>query len=99
MEEDLVYPGVIEDMNLIASITEDYTFERAQTQIDNILVQIELLRTLQTVYMTTGVRGKDHELVVAEFAWEAEGEKEENRPTRRHLDEFRAAHRHEYKRV
>eukprot|EP00965_Chrysotila_dentata_P114799 3794293-Pleurochrysis_carterae.AAC.1 len=36
-EEDVIYQGVLEDLNLVASITEDYTFERAQTQIDNIL--------------------------------------------------------------
>eukprot|EP00965_Chrysotila_dentata_P243803 6205619-Pleurochrysis_carterae.AAC.1 len=36
-EEDVIYQGFLEDLNLVASITEDYTFERAQTQIDNIL--------------------------------------------------------------
>eukprot|EP00965_Chrysotila_dentata_P149304 4930967-Pleurochrysis_carterae.AAC.1 len=36
-EEDVIYQGILEDLNLVASITEDYTFERAQTQIDNIL--------------------------------------------------------------
>eukprot|EP00965_Chrysotila_dentata_P004564 148340-Pleurochrysis_carterae.AAC.1 len=36
-EEDVIYQGFLEDLNMVASITEDYTFERAQTQIDNIL--------------------------------------------------------------
>eukprot|EP00965_Chrysotila_dentata_P041750 1384779-Pleurochrysis_carterae.AAC.1 len=40
-EEDIIYQGILEDMNLIASITEDHTFERGQTQIDNILVPVE----------------------------------------------------------
>eukprot|EP00965_Chrysotila_dentata_P218791 6190770-Pleurochrysis_carterae.AAC.1 len=88
MEEDVVFQGVIEDLNLITSITKDYTFERARTQIDNILVPIELPHTLQTAHTATGVREKDHRLVVARLAWEVKGEEGEDRPTRRYIDKF-----------
>eukprot|EP00965_Chrysotila_dentata_P066739 2209690-Pleurochrysis_carterae.AAC.1 len=53
-EEDVIYQGSLEDLNLVASITEDYTFERAQTQIDNILVPIELIHNLKEAHVTTG---------------------------------------------
>eukprot|EP00965_Chrysotila_dentata_P113170 3739531-Pleurochrysis_carterae.AAC.1 len=61
-EEDVIYQGVIEDLNLAASIPEDYTFERAQTQIDNILLPIELIHNLKEAHVTTRVREKDHKL-------------------------------------
>eukprot|EP00965_Chrysotila_dentata_P114212 3775440-Pleurochrysis_carterae.AAC.1 len=69
LEEDVIYQGAIDDLNLIASIAEDYTFERARTQVDNILIPIELLHTLQTAHTATGVREKDHRTVVARLAW------------------------------
>eukprot|EP00965_Chrysotila_dentata_P041610 1379725-Pleurochrysis_carterae.AAC.1 len=61
-EEDIIYQGILEDTNLIASITEDYTFERAQTQIDNILIPVEIIHNLKEAHVTTGVREKDHRL-------------------------------------
>eukprot|EP00965_Chrysotila_dentata_P001635 54326-Pleurochrysis_carterae.AAC.1 len=70
MEEDVVFQGMIEDLNLITSITRDHTFERGKTQIDNILIPIELIHTLQTAHTATGVREKDHRLVAARLAWE-----------------------------
>eukprot|EP00965_Chrysotila_dentata_P001984 64806-Pleurochrysis_carterae.AAC.1 len=56
-------------MDLIASITEDHTFERGQTQIDNILVPVELIHTLKEAHRATGVREKDHKMVMASLAW------------------------------
>eukprot|EP00965_Chrysotila_dentata_P108569 3586625-Pleurochrysis_carterae.AAC.1 len=91
-EEDVIYQGVIEDLNLVASITEDYTFERAQTQIDNILVPIELIYNLKEAYVSTGIREKDHKLVIAALAWEMKGGKGDSRPTRRHTDKFQETH-------
>eukprot|EP00965_Chrysotila_dentata_P076618 2529713-Pleurochrysis_carterae.AAC.1 len=67
--EDVIYQGVIEDLNLIPSLTEDYTFERARTQIDNILVPTELIHSLKEAFATTGVREKDHKMVMASFTW------------------------------
>eukprot|EP00965_Chrysotila_dentata_P194812 6176598-Pleurochrysis_carterae.AAC.3 len=64
-EKDVIYQGVMEDLNLVASVTEDYTFERAQTQIDNILVPIELIHNLKEAHVTTWVRERDHKLVMA----------------------------------
>eukprot|EP00965_Chrysotila_dentata_P198794 6179025-Pleurochrysis_carterae.AAC.2 len=72
-KEDVAYQGVIEDLDRIAGITEDYTFDWAHTQIDNILIPVELLHTLRAAYTVTGVREKDHRMVVAELAWETEG--------------------------
>eukprot|EP00965_Chrysotila_dentata_P058541 1942262-Pleurochrysis_carterae.AAC.1 len=77
MEEDVVFQGTIEDLNLVSCLTTDYTFERARTQIDNILIPIELLHTLQTAHTSTGVREKDHRLILASLAWEVKGEKGE----------------------
>eukprot|EP00965_Chrysotila_dentata_P030144 1003765-Pleurochrysis_carterae.AAC.1 len=91
-EEDIIYQGILEDINLVASVTEDYTFERSQTQIDNILIPIELVHNLKEAHVTTGVRGKDHKLVIATLAWEMKGGKGGCRPTRRHTDKFQEAH-------
>eukprot|EP00965_Chrysotila_dentata_P043319 1439726-Pleurochrysis_carterae.AAC.3 len=74
-EEDMIYQGITEDLKLIASITEDYTFERAQTQIDNILVTIGLVLTLTEARVTAGVREKDHKMVIAALAWGIKGGK------------------------
>eukprot|EP00965_Chrysotila_dentata_P167685 5537600-Pleurochrysis_carterae.AAC.1 len=98
-EEDAVYQGVIEDLNLVASVTEDYTFERAQTQIDNILVPVELIHNLEAAYATTGVREKDHKMVMAIFAWEMKGGRGERRPTRRQTNKFQEKHWLEYERI
>eukprot|EP00965_Chrysotila_dentata_P175197 5783246-Pleurochrysis_carterae.AAC.1 len=68
-EGDVIYQGFIEDLNLVASVTEDYTFERAQTQIDNILVPIKLIHNLKEAHTSTGVREKDHKMVMATLAW------------------------------
>eukprot|EP00965_Chrysotila_dentata_P041704 1382916-Pleurochrysis_carterae.AAC.1 len=76
-EEDVIYQGVLEDLNLVACVTEDHTFERAQTQIDNILIPIELVHNLKEAHVTTGVREKDHKLVIAALAWEMKGGKGE----------------------
>eukprot|EP00965_Chrysotila_dentata_P185905 6137636-Pleurochrysis_carterae.AAC.1 len=99
MEEDVMFQGILEDLNLITCITEDYTFERARTQIDNILVPIELLHTLQTAYTTTGVREKDHKLVVASLAWEVQGDKGVARPIRRYADKFEEEHWCRYEQI
>eukprot|EP00965_Chrysotila_dentata_P256409 6212529-Pleurochrysis_carterae.AAC.1 len=98
-EEDVVYQGVIEDLNLVASVTEDYTFERAQTQIDNILVPVELIHNLEAAYATTGVREKDHKMVMAIFAWEMQGGRGERRPTRRLTNKFQEKHWSQYERM
>eukprot|EP00965_Chrysotila_dentata_P262532 6214596-Pleurochrysis_carterae.AAC.3 len=89
MVDDVVIQGVIEDLNLITSITKDYTFERARTQIDNIL----------TAHTATRVREKDHRLVVARLAWEMKREKGEDRPTRRYTDKFKEEQRLGYKQM
>eukprot|EP00965_Chrysotila_dentata_P061473 2035901-Pleurochrysis_carterae.AAC.2 len=98
-EEDVIYQGILEDINLIASVTEDFTFERAQTQIDNILIPIELVHNLKEAHVTTGVREKDHKLVVATLAWEMKGGKGECRPTGRHTDKFQETHWLKYERI
>eukprot|EP00965_Chrysotila_dentata_P259283 6213507-Pleurochrysis_carterae.AAC.2 len=99
MKEDVVFQGVIEDLSLVTSITRDYTFERAKTQIDNILIPIELIHTLQTAHTATGVREKDHRLVVARFAWEVKGEKGGGRPTRRYTDKFEEEQWQQYEQI
>eukprot|EP00965_Chrysotila_dentata_P202510 6181167-Pleurochrysis_carterae.AAC.2 len=99
MEEDAVYQGVIEDLNLVASITEDYTFKQAQTQIDNILVPNELLHTLQTAFTATRVREKDHKMIVARLAWEVAVVKGECRPTRRQINGFQEYHWNKYEQI
>eukprot|EP00965_Chrysotila_dentata_P045453 1509994-Pleurochrysis_carterae.AAC.1 len=98
-EEDVVYQGVLEDLNMVASIAQDYTFERAQTQIENILVPIELIHNLKEAHVTTGVRETDHKLVMATLAWEMKGEKGEYRPTRRYTDKFQELHWLRYERI
>eukprot|EP00965_Chrysotila_dentata_P046470 1544392-Pleurochrysis_carterae.AAC.1 len=90
---------VIEDLNLVPSVTEDYTFERAQTQIDNILIPIELIHNLTEAYATTGVREKDHKMVMAAFTWEMKGGKGERRPARRYTDKFQETHWLKYERI
>eukprot|EP00965_Chrysotila_dentata_P006211 202821-Pleurochrysis_carterae.AAC.2 len=97
LEEDVVYQGVIEDLNLITSKTKDHTFERARTQIDNILLQIELLHTLQTAH--TAIGEKDHRMVVARLAWKVKGAKGESRPTRRCTSRFQAGHWQRYEQI
>eukprot|EP00965_Chrysotila_dentata_P206732 6183709-Pleurochrysis_carterae.AAC.5 len=89
-EEDVIYQGVLEDMNLIACITEDHTFERGQTQIDIILVPVELMvmHTLKEAHTSTGVREKDHKMVMASMAWGTRGCEGERRPTKRYTDGF-----------
>eukprot|EP00965_Chrysotila_dentata_P033089 1102113-Pleurochrysis_carterae.AAC.1 len=99
MEEDEVYQGVLEDLNLITSITNEYTFERARTQIDNILIPIELLHNLQTAHTATGVREKDHRLVLARLAWEVKGKMGEERPTCRYTDRFEEEHWQRYEQL
>eukprot|EP00965_Chrysotila_dentata_P132026 4364601-Pleurochrysis_carterae.AAC.1 len=99
MKEDIVFQGVIEDLDLIAGITEDYTFERAHTQIDNILIPVEMLHTLRATYTAMGVREKDHRIFAAELPWEAEGARGENRPTRRHSDKFSEEHWQKYEQI
>eukprot|EP00965_Chrysotila_dentata_P147959 4884016-Pleurochrysis_carterae.AAC.6 len=79
-KEDVAYQGVVEDLDLTASITEDCTFERSRTQIDNILIPVELIHTLRSAYAVTGVREKDHKMVVAESAWETGGRREQTGP-------------------
>eukprot|EP00965_Chrysotila_dentata_P092512 3053034-Pleurochrysis_carterae.AAC.1 len=98
-EEDVIYQEVIEDLNLVPSVTEEYTFERAQTQIDNVLIPIELLHNLKAAYTSTGVREKDHKMVLAVLAWDTKGEKGERRPTRRHTNKFQEKHWHQYERI
>eukprot|EP00965_Chrysotila_dentata_P103059 3402691-Pleurochrysis_carterae.AAC.1 len=98
-EEDVIYQGVIEDLNLVPSVTEEHTFERARTQIDNILVPIELLHNLKAAYTSTGVREKDHKMVLAVFAWDVKGDKGERRPTRRHTDKFQEKHWLQYEQI
>eukprot|EP00965_Chrysotila_dentata_P213544 6187681-Pleurochrysis_carterae.AAC.2 len=98
-EEEVIFQGILEDLNLVTSVTEDYTFERAQTQIDNILVPIELIHNLKEAHVTTGVREKDHKLVIATLAWEMKGGKGESRPTRRHTDKFQEIHWLQYERI
>eukprot|EP00965_Chrysotila_dentata_P016924 561183-Pleurochrysis_carterae.AAC.1 len=98
-EEDVIYQGFLEDLNMVASITEDYTFERAKTQIDNILVPIELIHNLKEAHVTTGVREKDHTLVIAALAWEMKGGKGELRPTKRYTDKFQEKHWFAYERI
>eukprot|EP00965_Chrysotila_dentata_P093986 3106180-Pleurochrysis_carterae.AAC.1 len=49
-------------------MTEEFTFERGQTQIDNILVPVELLHTLKEAHTSTGVREKDHRMFMASLA-------------------------------
>eukprot|EP00965_Chrysotila_dentata_P050521 1674257-Pleurochrysis_carterae.AAC.1 len=98
-EEDVIYQGFLEDLNLVASITEDYTFKRAQTQIDNILVPIELIHNLKEAYTTTGVREKDHKMVIAALAWEMKGGKGELRPTKRYTDKFQEKQWLTYERI
>eukprot|EP00965_Chrysotila_dentata_P164700 5437938-Pleurochrysis_carterae.AAC.1 len=95
-EEDVIYQGVLEDMNVIACITEDHTFERGQTQIDNILVPVELIRTLREAHTAMGVREKDHKMVIASLAWETWGSEGERRPTRRYADGFQEAQWRKY---
>eukprot|EP00965_Chrysotila_dentata_P223601 6193670-Pleurochrysis_carterae.AAC.1 len=70
MEEDVAYQGAIEDLNLTASITEDHTYERAQTQIDKTLVPVELVHTLREAHTATT---RDHKMVLARLAWGAKG--------------------------
>eukprot|EP00965_Chrysotila_dentata_P118154 3905229-Pleurochrysis_carterae.AAC.3 len=53
-KEDVIDQGVIDDLNLIACVTEDFTFETAQTQIDNKLVPIKLIHNLKEAHMSTG---------------------------------------------
>eukprot|EP00965_Chrysotila_dentata_P066599 2205839-Pleurochrysis_carterae.AAC.1 len=98
-EEDVIFQEVIEDLNLVASVTEDYTFERAQTQIDDILVPAELIHNLEAAYATTGVREKDHKMVMAVFAWEMKGGRGERRLTRRHTNKFQKKHWLKYERI
>eukprot|EP00965_Chrysotila_dentata_P225766 6194971-Pleurochrysis_carterae.AAC.2 len=98
-KEDVAYQGVIEGLNLITAITEDYTFERADTQIDNILIPVKRLHILQAAYTTTGVREKDHKMVVAELAREVEGVRGVNRPTKRHADKFQEKHWQKYEQI
>eukprot|EP00965_Chrysotila_dentata_P094086 3109758-Pleurochrysis_carterae.AAC.1 len=97
--QDITERGVIEDLNLIASVTEDFTFERVQTQIDNILVPIELIHNLKEAHTSTGVREKDHKIVMATLAWELKGGKGGRRPTRRHTDKFQEAQWLRYERI
>eukprot|EP00965_Chrysotila_dentata_P184589 6093432-Pleurochrysis_carterae.AAC.1 len=98
-EEDVIYQGVIEDLNLVPSVTEEYTFERARTQIDNVLIPIELIHNLKAAYTSTGVREKDHKMVMAVFAWGMKGDKGERRPTKRHTDKFQEKHWLQYEQI
>eukprot|EP00965_Chrysotila_dentata_P020900 691833-Pleurochrysis_carterae.AAC.1 len=99
MEEDVIYQGVIEDLNLVPSVTEEYTFERARTQIDNVLIPIELLRNLKAAFTSTGVREKDHRMVLAVLEWGTKGDKGERRPTRRYTDKFQEKHWLRYEQI
>eukprot|EP00965_Chrysotila_dentata_P147833 4879801-Pleurochrysis_carterae.AAC.1 len=98
-EEDIIYQGVIEDLNLVASVTEDYTFERAHTQIDNILVPIELIHNHKEAYTSTGVREKDHKMVMATLTWGMKGERGGRRPTRRYTEKFNEKHWLKYEQI
>eukprot|EP00965_Chrysotila_dentata_P176859 5841195-Pleurochrysis_carterae.AAC.1 len=98
-EEDVIYQGFIEDLNLVPSVTEEYTFERARTQIDNVLIPIELLHNLKAAYTSTGVREKDHKMVLAVLEWGMKGDKGERRPTRRHTDKFQEKHWLQYEQI
>eukprot|EP00965_Chrysotila_dentata_P145356 4800318-Pleurochrysis_carterae.AAC.1 len=43
---------------------------------------------LYEAQVTTGVREKDHKLVMAALAWEIKGGRGELRPTKRHTDKY-----------
>eukprot|EP00965_Chrysotila_dentata_P051168 1695996-Pleurochrysis_carterae.AAC.1 len=98
-EEDVIYKGVIEDLNLVASVTKNYTFKKAQTQVDNILVPIELIHNLKEAYASTGVWEKDHKIVMATLAWGMKGGRGERRPTRRYTDNFHETHWLKYEQI
>eukprot|EP00965_Chrysotila_dentata_P081354 2686616-Pleurochrysis_carterae.AAC.1 len=108
-EEDVIYQGIREDLSLVPSITEEYTFERARTQIDNVLIPIELIHNLKAAYTSPGVlkaaytspgvREKDHKMVMVVFAWGMKGDKGESRPTKRHTDKFREKHWLQYEQI
>eukprot|EP00965_Chrysotila_dentata_P061476 2035998-Pleurochrysis_carterae.AAC.2 len=98
-EEDVIYQGIIEHLNLVPCVTEDYTFERAKTQMDNILIPIELIHNLAGAYVTTGMREKDHKMVMAALAWGMKGGKGKRRPTRRHTKKFQETHWLKYERI
>eukprot|EP00965_Chrysotila_dentata_P070624 2335072-Pleurochrysis_carterae.AAC.1 len=98
-EEDVIYQGIIEDLNLVPSVTEEYTFERARTQIDNVLIPIELVHNLKAAYTSPGVREKDHKMVMVVFAWGMKGDKGESRPTKRHTDKFQEKHWLQYEQI
>eukprot|EP00965_Chrysotila_dentata_P199328 6179311-Pleurochrysis_carterae.AAC.2 len=72
---------------------------RAKTQIDNILVPIELIHTFKEAHVATGVREKDHRMVMASLGWGVKCGKEEKRPTRRYTDKFEEEHWHKYDRI
>eukprot|EP00965_Chrysotila_dentata_P078476 2585646-Pleurochrysis_carterae.AAC.3 len=98
-EENVIYHGVIEDLHLIVSVTEDHTFERAQTQIDIVLVPIELIYNLKEAYTTTGVRERDQMMVMVALAWGMKGGKGERRPTHRHTDKFQETYWLKYEQI